>query len=327
MEERAESTDWLDEFDAFIAHPAPAFQCFTASDYHRLNEDLETEGAACVVRIEHRVGPAAAGTALKRIAAMDVPGTLDVVRFLARHNGVHLFAPTHPEYYPEGWRKLEAGVEIFRVEEWDARTKENRAEWLEKLANAELPYGPDDFIAIGHPRGSWNYFHWVTRGPCAGRVFWWPWTMPPESADDCFAVSFEEFISMLHANPSVLLNEVLCGYSRYFDRRGKTQWVALNYSEDAGKWTKSPYAPSEWMMLAIFAWMSVRRSGLISTWLWLILGTSYAILQAMVLVRVIRLHRLQRVENLWSWFGFRGAIIAVSLGAAARSLVTLLGHP
>jgi len=55
--------------------------------------------------------------------------------------------------------------------------------------------------------------------------------MPPEESE-FFASCFGEFIARLHENPVSLLNEVLGGYTRYFDGKTQNQWVPERYVPD-----------------------------------------------------------------------------------------------
>lgn len=215
----AANTDWLPDFLAVLAHSSPAFVC---------------DGCSNPIPIRHIVAEPASAQELSSLHALAIPDRDEAVKLFSKHNGFHLYAPVIASA-ARGWEH--SGVKIFPLSEWPARTAELRNEWIETYGDsgndAELPYGKDDFLAIGHPLGSWNYIHWITKGPQAGKIYWWPWSMPPE-ADDHIAPSFPALVSLLHENPVALLTSVFCGYSGYFEPNSKTRLHPSRYLPDAG---------------------------------------------------------------------------------------------
>jgi hypothetical protein len=312
---------WLEGFEQFLRDPAPGFRCYTPTDYHNLREDKDLERAAYLALIRHIAHPPADARSLTYVRSLGIPGADDAAEFFALHDGVHVFAPAHPEHYPKGWREFGAGVEVFPVAQWEQKTREIREEWDEKLSGHDLAYGRDDFVAIGHPRGSWNYFHWVTRGPSAGRIFWWPWTMPPQDADDCFAESFDQFVTLLYVDPPALLNEVLGGYSRYFDGRSDAQWVPSTYVPDVRRASWSHSVVYSCLMIALFAWAAVamRASTRRFIWFWLLWGIAYAAIEAATIRNMLRFHRLQAVNRLLPRLLVYSVALAAALAAAGRA--------
>ena len=220
-------SQWLARLQEFLNHPAPAFLCTDCGQ-----EELP---ARYVAELRHVGFAPASAEAMSLLAKMGVPDPDKVTALVELHNGFHLYQQR--TNHKSGLdAQIGEGIEVFPVEFWAEKTHECREEWIEHCGedgeDAELPYGPNDFLAIGHPRGSWNYFHWVTRGPCKGRVYWWPWTMPPEGPDEFFTEDFPLFICALYYDPVYVLNEVLCCYSRYADGETETQWVPLRYAAD-----------------------------------------------------------------------------------------------
>src|SRR3954471_5451110 len=96
--------DWLEEFDSFLNHPAPAFLCRTPADYHKLKNNQPAEQLPYVARLLHIARPPAGPAALDVVRSLDVPGADEAVRFYALHDGVHLFAPAHTRYEPDEFR-------------------------------------------------------------------------------------------------------------------------------------------------------------------------------------------------------------------------------
>jgi hypothetical protein len=297
--------------------------CFSIADYHHAKTDEPTEKPAYLARLKHVVEPPAGANELAYLQQLEVPGADDARQFFELHNGVYLFAPTRPEYYPTSWREFLAGVEIFPVRLWKEKTLEVRTDWEKKLeGHGPLPYGRDDFLAIGHPRGSWNYFHWVIRGPNAGRIYWWPWTMPPADGGDFLADSFHLFISMLHVDPPTLLNDVLGGYSYYFDGSGhddSARFAALAYFPDYRK--KTPERPGwlDWTFFAIclFQIATMGLDSLKFKCFWLLLGSFTAVTDTLRVRSCMRIYRIMRVERLWSY------VVPRTLMAMAAALMAI----
>src|SRR6185369_7958739 len=102
------------------------------------------------------------------------------------------------------------GVELFPIEEWEERTASMVESWIDgDYPDDDMPYGRDDFIAFAHSRGASSHIHWVVRGPRAGSIYWWAWTMPPDKDTPPMASNFGEFIKLLHDRPAHFFNEIL----------------------------------------------------------------------------------------------------------------------
>jgi hypothetical protein len=213
----------LAQFESLLSHPAPAFVCRSFEDARKF-----------VVVVRHEAGPPASAELLAQIPELkDAEVARDV---FARHNGALLFAA--PSAFHAQMPDLpDAGMEIFPVETWREKTDEIVDQWAETAEEGfddGLPYTRNDFVAIGHPRFSSNSFHWVTRGPAAGRIFWWPWTMPPSSKRDCYAKDFGQFLTKLCGATDRLVRELFfAGYTRYGDGRTAAQWNPERYVADA----------------------------------------------------------------------------------------------
>lgn len=215
---------------ATLGHPAPGVVCYACGDDERRE--------AYVAAVAHTAGcpePLPDDACVRD--AVQVDATLG--KIYSAFNGLHLFDAVVREP-----RSAELGVaegfRLFRLDELTERTAETREQWLRDLSDwpEPLPYGPDDFVSIGHPCGSWNYVHLVVRGPARGLLFWWPWTMPPESIDDATAGSTAELINALIDDPAFVLNEVFCCYSRYSDGETETQWIPSRYVSDRNRAVK-----------------------------------------------------------------------------------------
>lgn len=214
---------WLNRLERRLTDPRPAFKCFKCGD--------STERGGHIAPLRHtRNGPIDART-IAKLESMSIPDSDTWIELLDLCNGFHLYEGQ----VDPGSRELRVrnGVELFPLSAWESRTLETQSEWGEQVgddaAKWELPYGKDDFLSIGHPSGSWNYIHLVTRGSSRGRVFWWDWTMPPASSDECLAESPEEFVSLLCDDPVWLLNEAFGCHSRYHDGQTDAQWIPLEF--------------------------------------------------------------------------------------------------
>src|SRR5436190_5256358 len=97
-----------------------------------------------------------------------------------------------------------------------------------------MPYGRDDFIAFAHFRGATSHIHWVVRGPRAGSIYWWAWTMPPDKDTPPMASNFGEFIKLLHDRPAHFFNEILSCYTRFCNGAGK-EWLPNRYVPDRNR--------------------------------------------------------------------------------------------
>lgn len=193
-----------------LADPRPAFAC------------KPVDGAAdreLIVRLQHFANGPASARLLRRIPS--VPGADSAIKFYSRHDGVLLYSD-HATF--------REGVEIFPIAHWKKRTAEMVESWSNgKYQDEEMPYGRKDFIAIAHSRGASNYIHWVIRGPCAGSVFWWPWTMFPQKNDPPMARDFAAFVRLICEEPVRFLNEVIACYTHFDDGKTDTYWIPDQY--------------------------------------------------------------------------------------------------
>jgi hypothetical protein len=207
-------------FQALLSHPAPAFACYACGDPD------EKEGL--VAPVAHKAHAPAKAAALDRIP--DLPGAATAHAFYADHDGALLFT-TKGLMAAQGGP--DEGVELFPLRTWAARTRETVEFWEETGYHDErMPYSRNDFLAVAHVRGASTYIHWVVRGPNAGRIYWWPTTMPPGKRDPPLAATFESFIETICTQPVHFLNELIFCYTRFSDGKTRTQWIPKRYIPD-----------------------------------------------------------------------------------------------
>jgi hypothetical protein len=215
----------LESFEALLAHPAPAFACYACGD--------PTEKEALIAPVAHVAHPPSDPQTLGRIPS--IPGADGARAFYESHDGGLLYTG---KGLMAAKRGPDEGIEIFSVHEWDARTQETVDLWnAHPYRDDRMPYRRGDFIAIAHSRGAFTYIHWVVRGPNAGKVYWWPTTMPPEKGDPPLANSFDRFIQIICTEPVHFLNELLFCYTRFSDGKTETQWIPKRYI--ANRWIAS----------------------------------------------------------------------------------------
>jgi hypothetical protein len=200
-------------FQELLADPAPAFVCEGFGGRRTF-----------VAAVRHVLNPPASKSALERIPS--VPGRGEAVEFYARHNGLCLFEDPNSE---------ESGVAVFPIEDWPAANAELRKLWRLWLDDPrwDLPYEPDDVIPFAWQVGAANPIHWIVRGPFAGQIQWWPWTMPPTADDPPLARTFGEFFEMLATDPARVVAQDLGGYARFADGKSDEQWVPTRYLPDS----------------------------------------------------------------------------------------------
>jgi hypothetical protein len=197
-----------------LADPDPAFACFANGD--------DSQAEAFFAPLAHFANPPAKTSLLKSIP--QVPGAQDAATVFAAHDGLLLYTDAKTE---------SEGVEIFPIGEWKQRTAQMVESWVEdNYPDDDMPYGHEDFIAIAHSRGASSYIHWVTRGPRAGAVYWWAWTMRPERDTLPMANDFVGFIQLLYERPAYFFNELLLCYTRFSDDRTPTEWLPARYVPD-----------------------------------------------------------------------------------------------
>lgn len=210
----------IQSFEKLLAHAAPAFAC------HACGDGQEKE--AYIAPVSHLAHAPATSAALQRIP--HVPGADAAREFYASHDGALLYTA---QGLMSGHGGPDEGIEIFPIQEWDSRTKETLDFWNEsEYEDDDMPYGRNDFIAIAHSRGASTYIHWVTRGPNAGAVYWWPTTMPPDKHDAPLAADLGKFIETICTQPVHFLNDLLFCYTRFSDGKSETQWIPKRYLPD-----------------------------------------------------------------------------------------------
>jgi len=202
--------------ERLLDDPNPAFACYANGDREMKEGHFEP--------LAHFANPPAPEVLLGNIPS--VPGAEELKELLAKYNGLLLYTDRAEEC---------EGVEIFPLDEWEERTAQIVESWLEEhehYPDDDMPYGHNDFIAVAHSRGAANYIHWVVRGPRAGAVYWWPWTMRPEKGDGPMADDFAGFIRLLYERPAYFFNELLLCYMRFADGRTPTEWLPGRYLPD-----------------------------------------------------------------------------------------------
>jgi hypothetical protein len=206
----------LELIDRLLNDPDPAFACYANGDRGKKE--------AFFAPVAHFANPPALPSLLGNIPA--VPGAQQLKELLACYNGLLLYTD----------RECEAeGVEIFPINEWPQRTAQMVQSWVEEpehYRDDDMPYGHEDFIAIAHSRGASSYIHWVIRGPRAGAVYWWAWTMRPKKDTPPMAKDFASFIQLLYERPAHFFNEVLLCYTRFSDDQTPTEWLPSRYVPD-----------------------------------------------------------------------------------------------
>jgi len=155
-------------FESLIDHVDPGFICFLAGD------PLKNEGY--LKRVEHLANPPAESSLLAKIPA--VPGVDAAREFYGRFDGALLYTARDSM---GGLRAPGLGVEIFPIEEWPDHTAQTVDSWtFEEFDDSKMPYSRDEFVSFAYSRGTSNPIHWVVRGPAAGTIYRWAWTMPPD---------------------------------------------------------------------------------------------------------------------------------------------------
>jgi SMI1/KNR4 family protein SUKH-1 len=204
----------MESFESLLNHADPGFMCYAGGD--------KSKKEAFLVRVEHLANPAADMDVLKTIP--NVPGANAAKEFYARHNGALLYT----EFGLDG---SNGGIEIFSPKEWPDRTAQMVESW-EGYEDARMPYGKHDFVAFAHSRGASSYIHWVIRGPTAGTIYWWAWTMPPLDHEPPLAKDFGAFIELISREPVRFLNELTGCYARFTDDQTVTEWIPARYVPD-----------------------------------------------------------------------------------------------
>jgi hypothetical protein len=209
--------------EKLLLHPAPAFACYACGD--------KSKTEALIAPVRHLVNPPAGVRSLKNVPA--VPGWERARDFYSVYDGALLFTAEGMMAQYSGDDTSE-GIEIFPLAEWPSRTAQTIDSWEEGgYDDAAMPYGRNDFVAFAHFRGASNYIHWVIRGPAAGKIYWWAWTMPPEIGAEPVANNFVGFIDLICTEPVRALNEISLCYTRYSDGVTNTQWIPKRYIADS----------------------------------------------------------------------------------------------
>lgn len=203
-------------FESLLDDVDPGFICFRADDPARKEGHLK--------RVEHLVNPPAEVSLLAKIPAM--PGADAARKFYEHCDGALLYTARDSM---GGVRAPGLGIEIFPIEEWSDRTAQMVESW-EEFDDTQIPYGRHDFVAFAHSRGASSYIHWVIKGPTAGAIYWWAWTMPPQKDTPPLAEDFAAFIDLICTQPVRFFNELLLGYWRAED--GLKEWMPSRYVAD-----------------------------------------------------------------------------------------------
>lgn len=194
--------------------PDPAFACYANGDREKKERHF-----APLAHFANRPAPT---SLLEKISP--VPGAEQLKAVLATYNGLLLYTDRACE---------SAGVELFPLGAWEERTASMVESWIDgDYPDDDMPYGRNDFIAIAHSRGASSHIHWVIRGPRAGAIYWWAWTMRPEKKTPPMASDFAGFIQLLYARPAYFFNELLLSYTRFSDGKTPTEWIPSRYLPD-----------------------------------------------------------------------------------------------
>jgi hypothetical protein len=103
----------IKRFESHLHDPSPGFRCFAAGD--------KSESLAHLARVKHKLGRPATSKTLALIQKRLGKSLSGLRRFYERHDGVLLYQDS---------RSDAAGVEFFKVAEWNSRTEEMRASML-----------------------------------------------------------------------------------------------------------------------------------------------------------------------------------------------------
>jgi hypothetical protein len=199
-----------------LRDPAPTFICKGFRSQRRL-----------VVPLQHVAEPPARSTDVEQLP--DVPGASFAAAFYAKHNGLSLFKAPSPFKQASF-----AGLFIFPLTDWTTEAAQWRRDWVEwwpDYLSWDWAYRPEDAVPVAQCVGAANYVHWIIRGPLAGTIQWWPWTMPVSRGDLPLTGTFEGFCNLVAANPA-RVDELLGGYLIYSDGRTDDQWHPSSYVAD-----------------------------------------------------------------------------------------------
>jgi len=208
--------------EQLLDDPDPAFACCVND--RRGVQARPPADETLIVPLTHLANPPATASLLKRIP--DVPGAEEAKRFYSKYDGALL-------YTTRDWN--DEGIEIFPIEQWKDRTAEMVGSWVEEAdlyRDEDMPYGHNDFIAFAHSAGASNYIHWVTRGPRAGAVYWWAWTMSPRKDTPPSTPDFASFLKLIYDRPVQFFNEILFCYTRFSDGRTGKECLPNRYLPD-----------------------------------------------------------------------------------------------
>jgi hypothetical protein len=209
--------------ESLLQHSDPAFACYACKD--RLKKE------AFIAPVSHRANRPADSRLLEHIPS--IPDAEAASRFYGSHDGALLY--TAPGLMSKAGGPDE-GIEIFPINEWTDRTTQMVDSWQDGgYEDDQMPYGRHDFIAFAHSRGASSYIHWVTRGPRAGAIYWWAWTMPPKKQGAPLAPSFSAFVEIICTQPVHFLNNLLLCYTRFSEGKTGTQWIPNRYLHDRNR--------------------------------------------------------------------------------------------
>ncbi len=169
--------------------------------------------------LRHEAGRPASAQSLALLRKLAGPRAKDAEPLYSVHDGLRLFADT---------RSDTAGVALFPIAEWTERTQAMREDWAHLSAD-EDPDGLLRGLAIGEAPHSGNHLVWVIEGTCAGQIFYLEHSDWPEGP---FAPDFPGLLQKITSEPVTLI-ESLGHYARYADGRTDTQWIPIEFREEA----------------------------------------------------------------------------------------------
>jgi hypothetical protein len=204
-------TQALNDLERLMANEDSAFVCTAAGD--------RSGKKSFVARLRHEGGPPASRAALAELRRLAGSRADEARPLYERHDGLRLYADT---------RSATAGIALFPIEEWAARTEALRQDWSHVSA-AEDPEQLLSGVAIGEPPQSGNAFVWLQEGPRTGQVFYLEHDDWPQGP---FAEDFAAFLAKVLRDPVELLDS-LGAYARYRDGRTDTQWIPSQFLDHA----------------------------------------------------------------------------------------------
>jgi hypothetical protein len=207
----------LTDFEIHLVHSAPAFRCYACGD--------EDEKLDFIARVQHRINPPAETQALAVIDRLLNHVGASFGDFYGKHDGLVMYEDTNDTQW-SGGRYRVAGLAFFCLADWQSKSDQMRKDLIDMgYEEEDMPSWFAKGVAFAEIPGSGNYF--VVQGPGEdeGKIFY----ADHDAFDsDPVALSFEEFLSYIIANPADFLYQFGC-YTRYSDGNSKTQWIPKEY--------------------------------------------------------------------------------------------------